>query len=173
MSELQASPWLRVPNTGDWQPHPGNPEVLTGWARVQRGPRELLERVMVTVVRQFAGPHKMDVHFTATAYLTFSGGVISRHSGPRLDPVFAVQEVLDAISAGTIAEPDPFETPRAPQAPPPAATCENCRFWRTRGGHHPPECRKHPPTTQDNGDSTWPTVTPRDWCGEHEPASRP
>lgn len=72
MSESQATPWLRVPNTGDWGPHPGNPEVLTGWARVQRGPRELPagallghERVMVTVVRQPA--NQVDVHFTATA----------------------------------------------------------------------------------------------------------
>lgn len=172
MSESRAIPWLRVPNTGDWEPHPGNPEVLTGWARVQRGPRELLERVMVTVVRQLAGPHKMDVHFTATAYLAFSGGVISRHSGPRLDPALAVQEVLDAISTGATTE-ESDQTVETPRAPLPAATCENCRFGRTRGGHHPPECRKHPPTTQDNGDSVWPAVTQWDWCGEHEPGERP
>lgn len=73
--QAQATPsWLRVPNTGGWEPHPGNPEVLTGWARVQRGPRELLERVMVTVVRQSANP-QMDVHFTATAYLAFASPI--------------------------------------------------------------------------------------------------
>lgn len=175
----QATPWIRVPNTGDWEPHPGNPEILTGWARVQRGPRELLERVMVTVVRQLAHS-RMDMSFTATAYLAFSGGVIARHSGPHLDPAPAVQEVLDAIRYGTteiepetVMEPFPPGTVETTRATPPVATCENCRFWRTRGGSHPPECRKHPPVTVDNGDSVWPAVTKRDWCGEHEPRERP
>jgi hypothetical protein len=120
----------------------------------------------------------MDVHFTATAYLTFSGGVIARHSGPHLDPAPAVQEVLDAICYGTTEEPvqglfPPGTVVETTRTTPPAATCENCRFWRTRGGNHPPECRKRPPVTVDNGDSVWPAVTKWDWCGEHEPGGRP
>ena len=166
---------IYILDTGDWQSHPCNTDVLTGWARVPRGPNGDVERVLVTVVSGWADYNKVDRNFTATAYLTFSGGVIARHSSPRLDPALAIQEVLDMISYKTPTEPGPAPLARSepntqpPQATPPEATCATCWYSRARGGGTPPECRKHPPVVGNNGRSAWPTVTQYDWCGAHEP----
>jgi hypothetical protein len=52
--------------------------------------------------------------------------------------------------------------------PTPPPTCATCRFQDPRWSQEPERfdgvCRRQPPTS-----AGFPMVTPRDWCGEHQP----